>query len=42
MYYIDHAIHATTNFILNTQIEDVDRFIRSSFDMLWYGFSEET
>lgn len=39
MFYIDNAIHAATNFILQHQIEDIDTFIRSSFDLLWYGFS---
>lgn len=42
LYYIDNAIHATTNFILFNQIEDVTRFIRSSFDLLWNGFSQQT
>jgi AcrR family transcriptional regulator len=41
IYYIDHAIHATTRFILNNQIENRDHFIRSSFDLLWFGFSED-
>lgn len=39
MFYIDNAIHATTNFILHSKVDDIDGFIRSSFDLLWYGFS---
>ena len=39
MYYVDNAIHATCNFILNNNVEDEDDFIRSTFDLLWFGFS---
>ena len=42
MYYINEAIHATTKFILNNYVEDIDKFIRASFDLLWYGFSKKT
>ena len=42
LYYIDNAIHATTNFILMNDVDDKDMFIRSSFDLLWYGFSRQS
>jgi AcrR family transcriptional regulator len=42
MYYVDNALHATVQFILNNKVSDVDRFIQSSFEMLWSGFSHDT
>lgn len=40
MYYIDNAIHATSNFLISNNVDDIDHFIKSSFDLLWYGFSQ--
>lgn len=42
MYYVDNALHATVQFILSNKVSDVDRFIQSSFEMLWSGFSHDT
>lgn len=39
MYYVDNALHATVHFILSNKVSNVDKFIRSSFEMLWSGFS---
>ena len=38
MYYIDNAIHATSNFIILNEVDDLEHFIKSSFNLLWYGF----
>jgi AcrR family transcriptional regulator len=39
MMFIDNAIHATTRFMLQNEIDDIKHFISSSFDLLWNGFS---
>ncbi len=41
MIYIDNALHATINFILENDISDKDHFINSSFELLWNGFSQK-
>ncbi len=41
MYYVDNALHATVHFILANKVSDVDSFIKSSFEMLWTGFSND-
>lgn len=40
LLYIDNAIHATTNFIIQNNIQDVEEFIQSSFDLMWFGFAQ--
>ena len=39
MIYIDNALHAATRFILDNNVQDVETFIFSSFELLWKGFS---
>lgn len=39
MIYLNNAFQATTNFIINNDIEDKEHFINSSFDLFWNGFS---
>lgn len=39
MYYVDNALHATIEFIISKRVKDEDKFINSSFEMLWSGFS---
>ncbi len=41
-YYINEAIHATIKFINNNYVEDEQKFIRASFDLLWFGFSKRS
>lgn len=42
MYYIDNAIHATSNFIITNDVEDIENFTKSSFELLWFGFSQKS
>ncbi len=37
--YIDNALHAATRFLLQNDIDDVEPFIRSAFEMLWNGLA---
>ena len=41
MYYVDNALHVKGHFILSNRVNNIDRFITSSFEMLWSGFSKE-
>jgi AcrR family transcriptional regulator len=39
--FIDNALHATINFLLENEINDKGHFINSSFELLWNGFSQK-
>lgn len=41
MYFIENAIHATSKFIIENEIDDLEHFIKSSFELVWHGFSQQ-
>lgn len=41
LLYLNNAFQATTEFILNNNVEDCDDFIDTSFDLFWKGFSQK-
>lgn len=41
MIYMNNSIVATTNFLMENDVEDKEHFINSAFDLFWTGFSPE-
>jgi AcrR family transcriptional regulator len=41
LMYIDNALHATTRFMIQHQVENQDLFIQQSFDLLWHGLVQK-
>lgn len=39
MSFIDNSTHAAIRFILTNELDNVDRFINSSFDLIWKGLT---
>lgn len=41
LMYIDNALHAATRFLIHHQVDDMDLFIKQSFDLLWRGLDHK-